>query len=90
MEENESLNGMPLPLLMERARKETMAQVRNIMARYQMPAFLYTTILIETSRMVEETAAKEKEEAEQYWLRKQAEVNEKNSTVHKEENESAI
>lgn len=74
MEENQNLNGMPLPLLMERARKETAAQARNIMAKYQMPAFLYTTILAEVLRIVDETAVKEKEEAEQYWLRKQNEI----------------
>lgn len=89
MEENQNLSGMPLPLLMDRARKETMAQVRNIMERYQMPAFLYTTILAEVSRMVDETAVKEKEEAEQYWLRKQAEIDYGTGAHPKEENESA-
>lgn len=78
MEENDqSLNGMPLPLLMDRARNETLAQIRNIMAKYQMPAFLYSNILSGILRAVDDAAVKEKEEAEQYWARKQAETDKK-------------
>ena len=73
-EDNQNLNGMPLPLLMDRAHKETLSQVRIIMERYQMPAFLYNYILSDILQIINEAAIKEKEEAEQYWIRKQNEA----------------
>ena len=76
-EDNQNLNGMPLPLLMDRANKETLSQVRIIMERYQMPAFLYNYILSGILQIINEAAIKEKEEAEQYWTRKQTETDEK-------------
>ena len=75
-EDKQSLNGMPLPLLIDRARNETLMQVQNIMGKYQMPAFLYTSILSEILHAITDVAVKEKKEAEQYWARKQAEENE--------------
>lgn len=86
-ENNQSLNGMPLHLLMDRARNETLAQIRNIMAKYQMPAFLYSNILFGILRAVDDAAVKEKEEAEQYWARKQAETGEKNKAISKKEDQ---
>ena len=89
MEENtQNLNGMPLPLLMDRARNETLTQVQNIMAKYQMPAFLYSNILYGILHVVNDAAVKAKEEAEQYWARKQAETGEKNKAVSKKEDQS--
>ena len=76
-EDNQNLNGMPLPLLMDRAHNETLSQVRNIMEKYQMPAFLYNYILSGILHIINEAAIKEKEEAEQYWIRKQTETDEK-------------
>lgn len=87
MENNQNLNGMPLPLLMDRAKNETLNQVRNIMAKYQMPAFLYSSILSEILRAIDEAAMKEKEEAEQYWIRKQAETDEKIKAAFPKEEE---
>lgn len=87
MENNQNLNGMPLPLLMDRAKNETLNQVRSIMSKYQMPAFLYSSILSEILRAIDEAAMKEKEEAEQYWIRKQSELDEKAKTALSKEDQ---
>lgn len=86
-EDKQSLSGMPLPLLMDGARNETLTQVRSIMTKYQMPAFLYSGILSEILRAINEAAMKEKEEAEQYWVRKQAETDEKIKAAFPKEEE---